>query len=61
MRWRKITEQDIISALESADRVEKMGKNRYNVFKSIKNRLLKVTYISEENTHLIITAVWKGE
>jgi DNA-binding ferritin-like protein (Dps family) len=61
MRWRKISEHDVHSTLESPDRIKKRGKNRYNAFKSIKNRLLKVTYTVEEDTKFIITAVWKGE
>jgi len=61
IRWRKIFEAEVEQAVNTPDRVEATRRNRINAYKKIKERLLKVTYLEEEGSVKIITAVWKGE
>ena len=61
MKWRRITESDIRSALERPDALEKVSEDRYNALKRIEVRLLKVTFTRIDDVYVIITAVWKGE
>jgi len=61
MKWRRITESDIRSALELPDALEKVSEDRYNALKRIELRLLKVTFTRVDETYVVITAVWKGE
>lgn len=60
MKWRSISEQDVLEVLESPEKTEATIKGRLNVYKAIGNRYLKVTYKSYENHILIISAVDKS-
>ncbi len=61
MKWRKISESDIETALTDTDNIETSEGNRSNAYKYINNRLIKVTFCQEEDIMKVITAVWKGE
>lgn len=61
MKWRRISESDIRSALELPDALEKVSEDRYNALKRIELRLLKVTFTRVDEAYVVITAVWKGE
>jgi len=61
MKWRKISESDIETALTDPDKVEMTEKNRLNAYKYINNRLIKVTFCQDEDSIRIITALRKGE
>ena len=61
MKWRKISESDIETALTDPDKTEMSEKHRMNAYKYINNRLIKVTFYQEDDIMKIITAVWKGE
>jgi hypothetical protein len=58
MRWRKITEQEVVSALQSPDFTEP-SEAKINVWKKLVDRYLRVTYTEDTETITIITAVKK--
>lgn len=46
MKWRKISKEEIISVINQPDRLEKSdNKQKINVYKKIKRRFLKITYV----------------
>ncbi len=61
MKWRKISEDEIISAIKEPDDLKDTIKGRKNAFKHIENGLLRVTYKKYEDDIIIITALMKGE
>ena len=61
MKWRKIAEGEIETAINNADRVEDTKKGRKNAFKTTQGRLLKITYKPEGDDVIVITAMAKGE
>ena len=61
MKWRKINENELRVAITNPDKLKDTIKGRKNAFKSIGGRLLKITYKTENDNLLIITAISKGE
>lgn len=61
IKWRKIPEHDVITAIKKPDDLEDTIKGRKNAFKNIENKLLRVTYRKYEDDIIIITALVKGE
>ncbi|MGD0623699.1 MAG: DUF4258 domain-containing protein [Thermodesulfobacteriota bacterium] len=61
MEWRKITEKDVMEAINTAEKLEDTVKGRKNAFKIIGGRLLKVTYLPENSEITVITVIVKGE
>jgi Domain of unknown function (DUF4258) len=61
MKWRKISESEVELTVSAPDNVEPTEKKRYNAYKTIKGKILKVTYRKTDNRRQIITALWKGE
>ena len=61
MKWRKILESEVELAIGEPDMVEPTEKKRHNAYKTIKGKLLKVTYRISENKTQIISALWKEE
>ena len=61
MKWRKITEKEVKSAIGNPDMLVDTIKGRKNAFKIIKGRHLKITYKPEDGTLTVITAMVKGE
>lgn len=60
MKWRRISKEEIEKTLEAPDRTESCGGRRVNAFKSLGERLLKVSYVIEANEILIISVVDKN-
>ncbi|MBI2355905.1 MAG: DUF4258 domain-containing protein [Candidatus Doudnabacteria bacterium] len=56
MRWRKITLQEVHTVLNNFDKKEQLTNYKYHLYKSINNRLLRVT-ISEEQDKLVILSI----
>jgi hypothetical protein len=48
MKWRRISEAEVLSILNAPDRAEQSIDERRNAFKLVGNRLLKATYVEEE-------------
>jgi hypothetical protein len=61
MKWRKITEKEVKSAIGNPDMLVDTIKGRKNAFKIIKGRHLKITYKPEDGILTVITAMVKGE
>jgi hypothetical protein len=61
MKWREISESEVKFAISKPDKVESTEKKRYNAYKTIKGKVLKVTYRKSDNQPQIISALWKGK
>ncbi|MBU4257794.1 MAG: hypothetical protein KKI12_13485 [Proteobacteria bacterium] len=61
MKWRNISESEVELAIIAPDKVEPAEKKRYNAYRTIKGKMLKVTYQKSDNQAQIISALWKGE
>jgi hypothetical protein len=59
MRWRRISEAEVLSILNAPDRAEQSIDKRRNAFKLVGNRLLKATYVEEEDDVVVITVIEK--
>ena len=61
MKWRKITGEEVKSAINDPDMLVDTIKGRKNAFKIIGGRHLKITYKPEGEILTVITAMAKGE
>jgi len=61
MKWREISEEEAKEAINIPDKLEDTIRDRKNAFKTIKGRLLKITYRHEGDEMTVITAIAKGE
>jgi hypothetical protein len=61
MKWRKITESEVESTIAHPDMQQDSIRGRKNAFKTLGNRLVKVTYCREGDDIVIVTAVIKGK
>ena len=61
MKWRKIAEEEVKEAINNPDKLEDTIRDRKNAFKTIKGRLLKITYKHEDDEITVITTITKGE
>ena len=59
MKWRKISDEEVISVLLFPDYKESAIKGRLNAFKIIEGRTIKVTYKESDDGIYVITAVVK--
>lgn len=60
MKWRRISEEEVYQILEKPDKTEESIKGRINVYRTIGNRFLKVTYKQLSGEILIISVVDKA-
>ena len=61
MKWRRIAEEEVKEAINNPDKLEDTIRDRKNAFKTIKGRLLKITYKHEDDEITVITTIGKGE
>lgn len=59
MRWHKVSEAEVESAILSPDFVESSSETLLNAWKRLTARFLRVTYTEKNEELLIITAVKK--
>ena len=59
MKWRKISEADVMMTLENPERTEDTTKGRKNAYRFIGDRFIKVTYKIHPQEILVISAVVK--
>ena len=59
MKWRKISEADVMTTLENPERTEDTVKGRKNAYRLVGDRFLKVTYKFAPHGILVISAVVK--
>lgn len=61
MKWRKISEEDVLFILERPEKTEETSYNRRNSYRTMGKRYLKVTLKESEAEILIISAVDKND
>lgn len=59
MKWRRVSEADVVSVIDAPDRVEQSRDERINAYKSLGGRLLKANYVEEEANIVVITVIEK--
>lgn len=59
MKWRQVSEVDVVSVLEAPDRVEQSRDERINAYKLVGDRLLKAMYVEEKGNIVVITVIEK--
>jgi hypothetical protein len=59
MKWRRISEADVLKVLDAADHVEESIHERRNAYKKLGDRLLKVTYVAQEGDVVVVTVIEK--
>ncbi len=61
LKWRKILEEEAILTISQPDYKESTIKDRYNSFKEISGRIIKVTHKETENEVYVITVMVKSK
>ena len=59
MKWRGISEAEVILTLENPEKIEDTIKGRKNAYRLIEGRFIKVTYKIFSEEILVISAVVK--
>ena len=59
MKWRRVSEEEVLSVLNAPDRIEQSIGDRRNAYKLVGNRLLKATYVEEEGDVVVVTVIEK--
>lgn len=59
MRWHKIKEDEIESAIKNPEFLESSIEGRFNAWTKTSNKFLRVTYKEKPEKFLVITAVKK--
>ena len=57
MKWRNISLDDVEACLMYPDRVEQMPTGRTNASKSIGKKLIRVSYVLEEERIMVVSVV----
>jgi len=60
MKWRRISKEEVLRALENSDKIEESVKGRMNAYKSIGARYIKVTYKKYPGKIFVMSAVDKA-
>jgi len=61
MRWHRIAEIEVESALKAPEFLEPSAENRLNAWMKVSKKYLRVTYMEESNRLLVISAVKKNK
>lgn len=61
MKWRNISLEEIKEALTYPNRIEHLPDGRRNAFKSIGEKLIRVSYIEQEEHIVVISVVDKNK
>ena len=59
MKWRRVSEAEVVSVLDAPDRVEQSLDGRVNAYKLLGDRLLKATYVEDKGNIVVITVIEK--
>ena len=59
MKWRRVSEAEVVSVLVAPDRVEPSLDGRIHAYKLLGERLLKATYVEEKENIVVITVIEK--
>lgn len=60
MKWREITQQEVISAIEHPEQVYETINQRTIAVSNVHNKSLKVVYTVENDNIIVITAINKS-
>jgi hypothetical protein len=60
MKWRKISEEEVLDALNRPERIEQSIRGRANVYKAVGAKHLKVTYREFSEEILVISVMDKA-
>ena len=60
MKWRLVSEGEVLSVLDAPNHLEQSIDQRWNAYKLVGGRLLKVTYANEGSDVVVITVIEKG-
>jgi hypothetical protein len=60
MKWRRVSEAEVVSVIDAPDRVEQSRDDRINAYKSLGDRVLKATYVEEAGNIVVITVIEKA-
>lgn len=61
MRWRNISEEEVISTLTDPEHIEPSIQGRKNALKRIAQKWVKVTFIEEQGKIIVVTALDKKQ
>ncbi|MCL0088897.1 DUF4258 domain-containing protein [Dehalococcoidia bacterium] len=61
MKWRGIPLTEVEEALAYPDRIEYLSTGRKNAFKSIGEKLIRVSYIEEKDRIIVLSTVDKNK
>jgi hypothetical protein len=59
MRWHRISEEEVISAIQKPDFLETSVEGRFNAWLKTSDRFLRVTYKEDSEKYFVVTAVKK--
>lgn len=59
MKWRRVSEAQVLAVLNNPDRKEESIESRLNAYKLVDDRFLKVTYAEEAEDIVVITVIEK--
>jgi hypothetical protein len=59
MKWRRVSEAEVLNILNAPDRREQSVDERCNAYKLVGTRLLKATYVEEEGNVVVVTVIEK--
>ncbi|MDO8674686.1 MAG: DUF4258 domain-containing protein [Candidatus Omnitrophota bacterium] len=61
MKWRQISEEEVVRTLSSPDKTVVLEDNRYHVYKVIGSRNVRVTYRLSAGKVMVLTVVDKSD
>ena len=61
MKWRKISEEEIISTLSDPDEIQPLEDGKEHVYKTLEGRYIRVTRRELESEIVVITVVDKSD
>ena len=59
MKWRQISEYEILETIKSPDKLERSFHGKWNAFKILGRRYIRVTYKPEKKFIMVISVVDK--
>ena len=59
MRWRRVSEEDVLQVLGDPSEPGECVGGRKNASKVVGERILKVTYKEQGDEMIVVTVIWK--
>ena len=59
MKWRRVSEAEVLSVLDDPNRTEESVDERHNAYKQVRDRWLKVTHKENVGNVVVITVIEK--